>query len=68
MTTNIGYCGYSYHTQPFYSPYSNRLLAYLFRLQKEGFCEIVVKGRKLANGKGDLLLIKPGDHYEQLSK
>jgi hypothetical protein len=21
MTTNIGYCGYSYHTQPFYSHY-----------------------------------------------
>ncbi|MGZ4161446.1 MAG: AraC family transcriptional regulator [Neobacillus sp.] len=66
MTTNIGYCGYSFHTQPFYSHYRNGFPAYLFRLQTEGFCETVVKGRKISIGKGDLLLIKPGDHYELL--
>src|SRR5690348_13846872 len=66
MTTNIGYCGYSYHTQPFYSHYRTGFPAYLFRLQTEGFCEIIVKGKKLTIGKGDLLLIKPGDQYELL--
>jgi AraC family transcriptional regulator, arabinose operon regulatory protein len=66
MTTNILYCGYSYHTHPFYSHYRTGFPAYLFRLQTEGCCEIVAKGKKLAIGKGNLLLIKPGDHYELL--
>ncbi|CAH2714985.1 Arabinose operon regulatory protein [Neobacillus rhizosphaerae] len=66
MTTNIGYCGYSYHTQPFYSHDRNGFPAYLFRLQTEGTCEVIVKGRKVSIGKGDLLLIQPGDHYELL--
>jgi AraC family transcriptional regulator, arabinose operon regulatory protein len=66
MTTNIGYCGYSYHKQPFYSSYRTGFPAYLFRLQTEGLCEIFVKGRKMSIEKGDLLLIKPGDHYELL--
>lgn len=34
----------------------------------EGICEVVVKGKKLNLEKGDLLLIKPGDHYELLVK
>jgi AraC family transcriptional regulator, arabinose operon regulatory protein len=66
MNTKIGYCGYSYHTQPFYSHHRSGFPAYLFRLQTEGVCEIIVKGKKYAIGKGDLLLIKPGDQYELL--
>jgi AraC family transcriptional regulator, arabinose operon regulatory protein len=62
--TTIGYCGYSFHTQRFYSQYKSGYPAYLFRLQTEGVCEIFVKGRKYEVAKGDLLLIKPGDHYE----
>jgi len=64
MTINIGYCGYSHHTQPFYSYYRTGFPAYLFRLQTEGLCKIVVNAGKMSIGKGDLLLIKPGDHYE----
>lgn len=64
--TTIGYCGYSYHTQRFYSPYKSGFPAYLFRLQTEGTCEIIAKGKKLEITKGDLLFIKPGDHYEIL--
>ncbi|MBM7570813.1 AraC family transcriptional regulator [Aquibacillus albus] len=61
----IGFCGYSYHTQG-YSSFTSRLDAYLFRLQTEGVCEAVVKGKKIVIEKGDLLLVKPGDQYELL--
>lgn len=68
MTTNILFCGYSYHTQRYHSQHKSGYPAYLFRLQTEGVCEVVVKGRKKELEKGDLLLIKPGDHYELLVK
>jgi AraC family transcriptional regulator, arabinose operon regulatory protein len=64
MTTLIGFCGYSYHTGRYYSYDKTKLKGYLFRLQTEGICEIVVNGRKMAIKKGDLLLVKPGDFYE----
>jgi len=64
MNTNILFCGYSYHTNGYHSQYISGYPIYLFRLQTEGVCEVVVKGRKMAIEKGDLLLIKPGDHYE----
>lgn len=66
MAIKIRYCGYSYHTQPFYAHYKSGYPFYLFRLQTEGFCDAIVKGKKLEIEKGDLLLIKPGDHYELL--
>ncbi|MFJ7725158.1 helix-turn-helix domain-containing protein [Neobacillus sp. NPDC097160] len=68
MTTNIYYCGYSYHTTGYHSQHKSGYPSYLFRLQTEGLCEVVVKGRKIEIRKGDLLLIKPGDHYELLVK
>ncbi|MDP4163472.1 MAG: AraC family transcriptional regulator [Bacillota bacterium] len=68
MTANIGYCGYSYHTQRYFSQYKTGFPAYLFRLQTEGTCEAVVRERKVEIEKGDLLLIKPGDYYELLIK
>lgn len=68
MTTNIFYCAYSHHTNGYHSQHKSGYPSYLFRLQTEGHCEVVVKGRKLAIEKGDLLLIKPGDHYELLVK
>ncbi|MFF2449516.1 helix-turn-helix domain-containing protein [Neobacillus sp. NPDC058068] len=68
MTTNLFYCGYSYHTNGYHSQHKTGYPSYLFRLQTEGHCEVVVKGRKMNLEKGDLLLIKPGDHYELLVK
>ena len=68
MTTNILFCGYSFHTNGYHSQHKSGYPSYLFRLQTEGHCEVVVKGRKVNLEKGDLLLIKPGDHYELLVK
>lgn len=68
MNMNIYYCGYSYHTTGYHSQHKSGYPSYLFRLQTEGLCEVVVKGRKMEIRKGDLLLIKPGDHYELLVK
>lgn len=66
--TNIYYCGYSYHTNGYQSQHKSGYPSYLFRLQTEGMCEVVVKGRKMELKKGHLLFIKPGDHYELLVK
>ena len=68
MTTNIFFCGYSYHTQQFHSQHKSGFPVYLFRLQTEGICEVVAKGRRMELKKGDLLLIQPGDHYELFVK
>ncbi|MEH7335002.1 AraC family transcriptional regulator [Neobacillus drentensis] len=68
MMTNIYFCGYSYHTNGYHSQHKSGYPSYLFRLQTEGNCEVVVKGKKRNLEKGDLLLIKPGDHYELLVK
>jgi AraC family transcriptional regulator, arabinose operon regulatory protein len=64
MTINICFCGYSYHTQQYYSQEERGVSDYLFRLQTEGSCEVELNRRKLEIKKGDLLLIKPGDEYE----
>ncbi|MDC3417029.1 AraC family transcriptional regulator [Aquibacillus salsiterrae] len=61
---NIGLCSYSYHTKQFYSLHKDGLTDYLFRLQTEGNALIVVKGQTYSIEKGDLLLLKPGQHYE----
>jgi AraC family transcriptional regulator, arabinose operon regulatory protein len=68
MMTNILFCGYSYHTNGYHSQHKSGYPSYLLRLQTEGLCEVVVKGRKMNLEKGDLLLIQPGDHYELLVK
>ncbi|NHC40537.1 AraC family transcriptional regulator [Bacillus sp. MM2020_1] len=68
MMTNILFCGYSFHTNGYHAQHKSGYPSYLFRLQSEGVCEVVVKGRKMELEKGDLLLIKPGDHYELLVK
>jgi AraC family transcriptional regulator, arabinose operon regulatory protein len=66
MITNILFCGYSYHTNGYHSQHKSGYPSYLLRLQTEGLCEVVVKGKKMNLEKGDLLLIQPGDHYELL--
>jgi AraC family transcriptional regulator, arabinose operon regulatory protein len=68
MLTNIFFCGYSYHLNGYHAQHKSGYPYYLFRLQIEGLCEVVVKGKKMEIGIGDLLLIKPGDHYELLVK
>jgi len=64
FNVNIGFCGYSYHTQQYYSQDQPGLTNYLFRLQTEGSCEVVINGKKMIIKKGDLILVKPGDQYE----
>ncbi len=64
MNTNIFFCGYSYHTKGYQSEFKEGFPLYLFRLQTEGSCEVIVNGQKMELEKGDLLLLKPGDHYE----
>jgi AraC family transcriptional regulator of arabinose operon len=68
VATNILFCGYSFHTNGYFSQHKSGYPSYLFRLQTEGICEAVVKGKKFQIRKGDLLLIKPGDHYELIVK
>jgi AraC family transcriptional regulator of arabinose operon len=64
MSTNILFCGYSYHSQRFYTQHKNGVPAYLFRLQTEGRCEVTANGKKIDTRPGSLLLLKPGDTYE----
>ncbi|OCA88061.1 AraC family transcriptional regulator [Bacillus sp. FJAT-27225] len=64
MKTTILFCGYSYHTQPFYSAYKSGYPSYLFRLQTEGTCKATVNGKEAILTKGDLLLVRPGDQYD----
>ncbi|MDQ0253241.1 AraC family transcriptional regulator of arabinose operon [Evansella vedderi] len=61
---NIKFCGYSYHTQRFYNQYKAGIPGYLFRLQTEGTCKVILNEKELQIEKGDLLLMKPGDTYE----
>ncbi|WP_209124676.1 AraC family transcriptional regulator [Alkalihalobacillus sp. BA299] len=64
MTTHIGFCGYSFHTKGYQSTDKSKFTGYLFRLQTEGVCEVIVNKRKYKIKKGDLLLVKPGDYYD----
>ena len=64
MKTNILFCGYSFHSQPFYSSFRTGFPGYLFRLQTEGSCRAAVNGKTTLLEKGDLLMVRPGDHYE----
>ncbi|MCC3355949.1 helix-turn-helix domain-containing protein [Bacillus sp. REN16] len=64
METNIFFCGYSYHMNGYHSVHKEGFPAYLFRLQTEGSCVVVVKGQRMEQIKGNLLLLKPGDYYE----
>ncbi|WP_332633541.1 AraC family transcriptional regulator [Halalkalibacter flavus] len=61
---HIGVCSFSFHSKPFYSSYKFGLQDYLFRLQTEGTCQIVINGKAIDAEKGDLILLKPGDDYE----
>lgn len=65
---DIHVCGYSYHTQGFYSQHKPGSASYLFRLQTEGSCEAKINGEKLLIKKGDLLMVHPEDHYELFVK
>lgn len=64
MMISIGLCDFSYHTKQLYLFQKTVLTDYLFRLQTEGSCEVIVNKQKISIEKGDLLLIQPGDHYE----
>ncbi|WP_453993191.1 AraC family transcriptional regulator [Bacillus nitroreducens] len=68
MEATIFFCGYSFHTKGYRSEYKDGFPAYLFRLQTEGSCEVIVKDQKFTLKRGDLILIEPGDHYEIFMK
>ncbi|WP_199617337.1 AraC family transcriptional regulator [Paenibacillus alkalitolerans] len=58
--------GYSYHTKPFHSSAREGLKQYLFRLQSEGKCKVLINGKLTEIEPGDLQLFKPSDPYELL--
>ncbi|UOQ48467.1 AraC family transcriptional regulator [Gracilibacillus caseinilyticus] len=60
----IGFCGYSYHDQRFYTSHHSRYNSYLFRLQTEGQAQVLVHQQTETVEKGDLLIIKPGEEYQ----
>lgn len=66
MATKILLCGYSFHTNRFYTGYKSGIPMYLLRLQTEGRAKAVVNGKPYTLERGDLLLLKPGDSYELL--
>lgn len=61
---DVKLCGYSYHTAPYGQTYRNGVESYIFRLQTEGSCTLIVNGDTLAAEPGDLLLLQPGDMYD----
>ncbi|WP_256762406.1 AraC family transcriptional regulator [Cohnella sp. WQ 127256] len=63
METNLLFCGYSYHTQPYSTGYKSGLNNFLFRLQMEGSCIVTCRGTEYHVQAGDLLLLNPGAEY-----
>ena len=45
MEAELLTCGYSFHMEPFNVSTKSGLQSYLFRLQTEGTCEVLVDGR-----------------------
>jgi AraC family transcriptional regulator of arabinose operon len=64
METEVLTCGYSFHMEPFNVSNKFQLNFYLFRLQTEGTCEVLVDGHMQRIEAGHLLLFQPGDPYE----
>ncbi|WP_407270502.1 helix-turn-helix domain-containing protein [Radiobacillus sp. PE A8.2] len=60
----ILFSGYSYHTNGYYASYKSGMDAYLIRLQTEGECKAIIKGKTVVIEKGDVILVGPYDHYE----
>ncbi len=56
--------GYSLHTKPFAIPYIAHMRSYLFRIQTEGRCRMLVDGVKTDIEAGDLLLYGLEEPYE----
>lgn len=56
--------GYSYHIEKFVNSSRSGLRSYLFRLQTEGQCRVLIDGVWTLIRPGDLLLFAPGDPYE----
>lgn len=63
MSTRLLMCGFSHHTEPFFTEAENGLNAYLFRWQTEGQARALVDGKMQIVEAGDLLLYQPGDPY-----
>lgn len=60
------HCAYSYHVQPFQTITTGGLESYLFRLQTEGYSQMLVHGAMIDVEPGDLLIFRPGDSYRLL--
>lgn len=64
MEAELLTCSYSFHIEPFNVSTKSGLHSYLFRLQTEGTCEVLVEGKMQRIEAGHLLLFQPGDPYE----
>ncbi len=56
-------CGFSHHTQPFFTGYERSGPGFLFRLQTEGRANALVGGQMTEIAAGDLLLFAPWEPY-----
>ncbi|MFD1675230.1 helix-turn-helix domain-containing protein [Alicyclobacillus fodiniaquatilis] len=64
MEAELLACGYSFHSKPFAMGFIEKLPSFLFRLQTDGHCKALVKGKMRTVEPGDLLLFQQGDPYE----
>lgn len=62
-TVELLHCAYSFHPSPFHTSSLSGLDYYLFRLQTEGYSQMLVDGEMTDVGPGDLLIFRPGDPY-----
>lgn len=64
LTTQTLFCGYSHHAQPFQINYIDSLPTYLLRLQTEGSCKALIRGKMHTIRSGDLIIFRPGESYQ----
>lgn len=63
MDNRLLLCGYSCHSQQFHNDQPSGLQSYLFRLQTEGTCRMLIGNQMRTIGPGDLTLFEPGTPY-----
>jgi AraC family transcriptional regulator of arabinose operon len=64
METKVLLCNYQFHSRNAVVQERRVLKCYLFRLQTESSCRMLVNGKMTAVRPKDLLMFKPGDPYE----
>lgn len=64
METALLMCGFSHHTQPFFTGYDPGRPGFLFRLQTEGQAKALIHGQMTEIAAGGLLLYAPWEPYQ----